>query len=54
MCERILADSFELNETYLRRKRTESVESVKRTNGRLRFEQVARQRDEDEDNEWLD
>ena len=55
MCERILADSFELNETYLRRKRKESVESVKRTNGKLRFEQIARQRDEDEDDdEWLD
>ena len=55
MCERILADSFELNETYLRRKRTESVDSVKRTNGKLRFEQVARQRVEDEDDdEWLD
>ena len=55
MCERILADSFELNETYLRRKRAESVNSVKRTNGKLRFEQIARQRDEDEDDdEWLD
>ena len=55
MCERILADSFELNEAYLRRKRAESVESVKRTNGKLRFEQIARQRGEDEDDdEWLD
>ena len=55
MCERILADSFELNEAYLRRKRAESIESVKRTNGKLRFEQIARQRDEDEDDdEWLD
>ena len=55
MCERILADSFELDETYLRRKRAESVESVRRTNGKLRFEQIARQRDEDEDDdEWLD
>ena len=54
MCERILADSYRLDEEYLRRKRAESVESVKRTNGRLRFEQIARQRDEDEDDEWLD
>ena len=55
MCERILADSYRLDEAYLRRKRAESVESVKRTNGRLRFEQIARQYDEDEDNnEWLD
>ena len=56
MCERILADSFELDEAYLRRKRAESVDSVKRTNGQLRFEQIARRRDEDEDedDEWLD
>ena len=55
MCERILADSFELNEAYLRRKRVESVESVKRTNGKLRFEQIARRRNADEDDdEWLD
>ena len=55
MCERILADSYRLDEEYLRRKRAESVDSVKRTNGKLRFEQVARRRDEDEDDdEWLD
>ena len=55
MCERILADSYRLDETYLRRKRAESIESVKRTNGKLRFEQIARQRDEGEDDdEWLD
>ena len=54
MCERILADSFELDEAYLRRKRAESIESVKRTNGKLRFEQIARRYDEDEDDEWLD
>ena len=54
MCERILADSYRLDEEYLRRKRAESVKSVKRTNGQLRFEQVARQRNEDEDDdEWL-
>ena len=54
MCERILADSFELDEAYLRRKRAESVDSVKRTNGKLRFEQIAHQHDEDEDDdEWL-
>ena len=54
MCERILADSYRLDEEYLRRKRAESVDSVKRTNGKLRFEQIARQYDEDEDDEWLD
>ena len=42
MCERILADSLELDEAYLRRKRAESIDSVKRTNGQLRFEQIAR------------
>lgn len=42
MCERIFADSLELDETYLRRKRAESIDSVKRTNGQLRFEQIAR------------
>ena len=54
MCERILADSYRLDEEYLRRKRAESIESVKRTNGKLRFEQIARRYDEDEDDEWLD
>ena len=55
MCERILADSYRLDEEYLRRKRAESIDSVKRTNGKLRFEQIVRQRDEDEDDdEWLD
>ena len=54
MCEQILADSYRLDEAYLRRKRAESVESVKRTNGKLRFEQIARQYDEDDDDEWLD
>ena len=47
MCERILADSLELDEAYLRRKRAESIDSVKRTNGQLRFEQVARHAEDD-------
>ena len=47
MCERILADSLELDEAYLRRKRAESIGSVKRTNGQLRFEQVARHAEDD-------
>ena len=47
MCERILADSLELDEAYLRRKRAESIDSVKRTNGQLRFEQVARHLEDD-------
>ena len=47
MCERILADSLELDEAYLRRKRAESIDSVKRTNGQLRFEQIARHLEDD-------
>ena len=47
MCERILADSLELEEACLRRKRAESIDSVKRTNGQLRFEQVARHAEDD-------
>ena len=47
MCERILADSLELDEAYLRCKRAESIDSVKRTNGQLRFEQVARHAEDD-------
>ena len=47
MCERILADSLELDEAYLRRKRAESIDSVKRTNGQLRFEQIARYIEDD-------
>ena len=42
MCISILADCTELDEEYLRRKRAESVERVKRTNGQTRFEQIAR------------
>ena len=38
----ILADCTELDEEYLWRKRAESVERVKRTNGQTRFEQIAR------------
>ncbi len=50
ICERILADSLNLDEAYLRRKRAESIDSVKRTNGQLRFEQLARSAEEDD--EW--
>ncbi len=42
MCMSILADCTELDEEYLRRKRAESAERVKRTNGQTRFEQIAR------------
>ena len=47
MCMSILADCTELDEEYLRRKRAESVERAKRTNGQTRFEQIARHIEED-------
>lgn len=37
---RILADCINLDEEYLRRRRASSIANVKRTNGRLRFEQI--------------
>ena len=49
----ILADSYELTEEDMRRRRADSVRSVKQTNGRLSFEQKVRAVDESED-EWLD
>lgn len=49
----ILADSYELTEEDMRRRRADSVRSVKQTNGRLSFEQKGRAVDESED-EWLD
>ena len=47
MCMSILADCTELDEEYLRRKRAESAERVKRTNGQTRFEQIARHIEDD-------
>lgn len=47
MCMSILADCTELDEEYLRRKRAESVERMKRTNGQVRFEQIARHIEDD-------
>ena len=49
----ILADSCELSEEDVRRRRADSVRSVKQTNGRLSFVQKVRAVDETED-EWLD
>ena len=49
----ILADSFELSEEDLRRRRADSVRNVRQTNGRLSFEQKFRVADETED-EWPD
>ncbi len=47
MCMSILADCTQLDEEYLRRKRAESVERARRTNGQTRFEQIARRIEDD-------
>lgn len=50
-----LADWINLDDAYLRRRRASSIQNVKRTNGRLRFEQIARDaRDDGSDDEWQD
>lgn len=49
----ILADSFQFGEDDLRRRRAESVNNVKRTNGRISLEKHVRDTWEDED-EWQD
>ena len=49
----ILADSFQFNEDDLRRRRAESVNNVKRTNGRISLEKHVRDTWED-DGEWQD
>lgn len=48
-----LADCVKLDEEYLRRRRANSIANVKRTNGRLRFEQIAKDTDGSDD-EWQD
>lgn len=42
MAMSIIADSFELDEEYMRRQRGRSIANVKQTNGRLSFESIAR------------
>lgn len=42
MTMHIMADSFQLDEDYLRRMRSRSVKNVKQTNGQLSFERIAR------------
>jgi hypothetical protein len=54
MAMNILADTVKLDEEYLRHQRSHSVSNVKRTNGQLSFEQLARQAVESGDDEWLD
>ena len=49
----MLADCINLDEEYLRRCRADSVANVKRTNGRLRFEQIVRGANGSDD-EWQD
>lgn len=44
----ILADTYELTEEEMRRRRTDSVRNVKQTNGRLSFEQKVRAANEAE------
>ena len=52
----VLADYVNLDEEYLRRKRAESVANVKKLNGRIRLEQLAKRAQEqrDGDDEWQD
>ena len=52
----VLADCVHLDEAYLRKKRAESVASVKKFNGRLRLEQIAKcaQEQRDGDDAWQD
>ena len=45
----VLADCINLDEEYLRRKRAESVANVKKLNGRLRLEQIAKRAQEQRD-----
>lgn len=49
----MLADCINLDEEYLRRRRADSTANVKRTNGRLRFEQIVRDANGSDD-EWQD
>lgn len=52
----VLADCVNLDEAYLRKKRAQSVASVKKFNGRLRLEQIVKRAQErrDGDDEWQD
>ena len=52
----VLADCVNLDEAYLRKKRAESVASVKKFNGRLRLEQIVKRAQEqrDGDDAWQD
>ena len=49
----ILADAYQFSGEELRRRRTESVQNVRKTNGRISLEQRVRDAWE-EDDEWQD
>ena len=49
----ILADAYQFSDEDLRRRRAESVQNVKKTNGRISLEQRV-QGAWEEDDEWLD
>ena len=49
----ILADTYQFGDEDLRRRRAESVQNVKKTNGRISLEQRVREAWE-EDDEWQD
>lgn len=50
----ILADSYELTEEDMRRRRAESVRNVKNTNGRIPFEEKIHRLDDGVEDEWPD
>ena len=52
----ILADAYQFNEDDLQRRRTERINNVKKFNGRLRLEQIAKrvQEQRDGDDAWQD
>ncbi|UQT49367.1 hypothetical protein M5E87_05685 [Flavonifractor plautii] len=49
----ILADAYQFNEDDLQRRRTESINNVKKTNGRISLDQRVREVWEEGD-EWQD
>ena len=54
MVIRLLASYFSMDKETLRQVRSESVSSVRRTNGRLSFEQIAQSVPYMEEDEWQD
>ena len=49
-----LADCVNLDDDYLRRQRANSIANVKRTNGRLRLEQIAKKVQAEDEDAWQD